>query len=135
MSDIASAFRYVARMQVHVRSFIFFASFCLLAMQMSGLHLHVDTSGEPAGLHGAHLHDDVYDVSSAHSHNAEIDVQLLEQLGATWSKLIPLILLFAILLVARGWLQRRIWIHQARICTLSSQGHWRPPLRAPPQTH
>tara|TARA_R110001592_G_scaffold254129_3_gene517522 strand:- start:70968 stop:71327 length:360 start_codon:yes stop_codon:yes gene_type:complete len=119
-------------MQIHIRSLILFVSFCLLVMQMSGLHLHVDTSGETAGLHGTHLH---HDVSSGHSHNAEIDVQLLEQLGATWSKLIPLILFCAILLVVRGWLQRRIWIPPTQVGRLCRQGHWRPPLRAPPQTH
>ena len=132
MCDIVSAIRYVGRLQIHVRSFILFVSLCLLSMQMSELHLHIDTSGKPARLHGAHLQ---HDVSSAHSHNAEIDVPLLEQLGATWSKLLPLILFCAILLVVRGWLQQRIWIPPTQVGTLYRQGYWRPPLRAPPQTH
>ena len=107
-----------------------FACFCLLAMQLSGLHMHVDTSGSDAGLHGTHAHQAV---SSGHDHSAEVDVQLLEQSGVSWSKLIPLISQVILLLTAL-WIVRPLWSPAIKSGKSPSRLHWRPPLRAPPFT-
>jgi hypothetical protein len=104
------------------------ACFCLLAIQLSGLHLHVDVSGSDAGLHGTHAHQVI---SSDHDHSAEVDVQLLEQSGISWSKLIPLISQ-VILLLTVLWIVRPLWSPAIKSGKSRSRLHWRPPLRAPP---
>lgn len=97
-------------------------------MQVSGLHLHVDASGSDAGLHGTHAHQ----VNSAdHDHSVEVDIQLLEQLGISWSKLIPLISQVILLLTAL-WIVRPLWSPPITSRKTHSRLHWRPPLRAPP---
>ncbi|MFV1998698.1 MAG: hypothetical protein ACC641_11915, partial [Acidiferrobacterales bacterium] len=45
----------------------------LLAMQMSGLHLHVGADNESAALHGSHVHD-ADPGEHGHSHDAETDI-------------------------------------------------------------
>ena len=97
-------------------------------MQVSGLHLHVDASGSDAGLHGTHAHQ--LD-SSGHDHSAAVDVQLLEQLSISWSKLVPLISQ-VILLATLLWIVRPLWSPTIKLGKSRSRLHWRPPLRAPP---
>lgn len=104
------------------------ACICLLGMQVSGLHLHVDASGSDAGLHGTHAHQ--LD-SSGHDHGAEVDVQLLEQLSFSWSKLVPLISQ-VILLATLLWIVRPPWSPTIKLGKSRSRLHWRPQLRAPP---
>ena len=104
------------------------ACLCLLVMQLSGLHLHVDASGSDAGLHGTHAHQVI---SSDHDHSAEIDVQLLEQFGVSWSKLIPLISQ-VILLLTVLWIVLPLWSPPIKSSKARSRLHWRPQLRAPP---
>ena len=102
--------------------------FCLLFLQLSGLHLHVDALGGDAGVHGTHAYQEI---SSDHDHSAEVDVELLEQLGISWSKLIPLISQ-VILLLAALWIVRPLLSPPLKLGKARSRHHWRPPLRAPP---
>lgn len=105
------------------------ACVCLLAMQMSGLHLHVDVDGHDAGIHGAHLHQPT---PSDHDHSVETDVSLLEQMGFSWSTLVPLILTCVIALALIGWLQFRLRFPLKQTSNVRHRHRWRPPLRAPP---
>lgn len=115
-------------MRIVSGSIVALACICLLGMQVSGLHLHVDASGSDAGLHGTHAHQ--LD-SSEHDHSAEVDVQLLEQLSISWSKLVPLISQ-VILPVKALWIVRPLWSPTFKSGKARSRRHWRPPLRAPP---
>ena len=121
--------RYSAGMSGALRSIAGFACICLLAMQMSGLHLHVDADGHDAGLHGAHVHQAGPD---DHDHSTDTDVSLLEQLGIGWSKLIPLLLIWAIVLAWVGWIQARLRTPPRQSTKVRHRHRWRPPLRAPP---
>lgn len=101
---------------------------CLLAMQLSGLHLHIDTVNKDTGLHGTHTHQLI---SSDHDHNAEVDVQLLEQYSSSVSKLIPVISQ-VILLVTALWIVGPLWSPSITPEKARIRLRWRPPLRAPP---
>ncbi|MEE4144241.1 MAG: hypothetical protein V2I26_05525 [Halieaceae bacterium] len=105
------------------------AYLCLISMQMSGSHLHVDAGGEHVGLHSTHLHGTAV---HGHDHSAERDVPLLEELGLTWSKLLPLILACVALLISEYWLRTHYWPLPAEFPKPRRRSRWRPPLRAPP---
>jgi len=98
-------------------------------MQMSGLHLHIEADNDAAHLHGTHLHQAE---NHGGDHSGDIDVSLVEKLRINWTQLIPLILACAIMLIARGWLQQRVWLPPIQLGKLYRHTHWRPPLRAPP---
>ena len=106
-------------------------------MQVSGLHLHVDTQGNDAGIHAAHVHqagpeDHSHDHEAVHDHSAESDVSLLEQLNANWAKLMPL-LIICLLATALGVRSiSRLGIPSGRPLKTRRRERWRPPLRAPP---
>lgn len=108
------------------------ACICMLAMQIGGLHLHVDTKGNDAGIHGAHVHHADPD---HHDHSADIDVSLLEQLGINWSKLIPLLFVCAVVIMAAAWIRRPDWYPPLPAGKVLHRLRWRPPLRAPPVSH
>lgn len=103
---------------------------CLLAMQMSGLHLHVDAYGHGAGLHGTHLHHAGPD-DHDHDHSTEVDVPLLEKLNVFSAKLIPLLVTFVIALLAVVWV-RPVWSLPVLPNKIHHRVRLRPPLRAPP---
>jgi hypothetical protein len=101
----------------------------LLAIQLSGLHMHVDAAGDARGMHGTHVHQlDPDD----HDHSTDIDVSVLEQVSVSWSKLVPLLFTAAILLASVVW--RRLKVRAPPEITAKASGNirWRPPLRAPP---
>tara|TARA_R110001599_G_scaffold342884_1_gene565049 strand:- start:6490 stop:6888 length:399 start_codon:yes stop_codon:yes gene_type:complete len=129
LSDIIPTLGYIPAMQISIRSLALFACLCLLALQMSGLHLHIETDNDSANLHGTHLHQAE---NHGQDHSADIDVSLVEELRINWTQLIPLILACAILLIAKGWLQQRLWLPLVQFVKLCRRSHWRPPLRAPP---
>jgi hypothetical protein len=110
----------------------------LLIIQVSGLHLHVDEDGHDAGIHAAHLHqvvseDHVYHQhGDLHDHSAEVDVSLLEQLSASWSKLIPLLIACVISVYLGLRLQQSLQTPSRQLGKIRHREHWRPPLRAPP---
>ena len=106
-----------------------FACVCLLTMQLSGLHLHVDPGGNDTGMHGTHVHDADPD---DHDHSADVDVSLLEQLSSSWSKLIPLLIICVIVLAAVAWTQTRLRSPPAQSGKARYRVRWRPLLRAPP---
>ena len=105
------------------------ACLCLLVMQISGLHLHVDPKGNDAGIHGTHVHQADPD---DHDHSADIDVPLLEQLGISWSKLIPLLLACVFVFLAAVWVQLSLRAPPIQTGRVRQRLRWRPPLRAPP---
>lgn len=114
------------------------ASICMLAMQMGGLHRHVDAHGQEAGLHVAHVHhagpeNHTYQADiGKHDHSVEIDVWLLEELSTSWSKLVPLLFACAIVLAVAVWTQCRLQAPPIRTGKVRHRLRWRPPLRAPP---
>ncbi len=107
--------------------FIVIPVIALLSMQLSGLHMHVNTDGSD-GLHGTHVHATDPD---GHEHEHDIDVSLLE-LGASWGKLVLLLppLLFILLTFAQSG--RTVWILVEDTFQRRQRTRWRPPLRAPP---
>ena len=104
----------------------------LLAMQMSGLHLHVSADSQGGALHGTHLHDADTDGRHGHGHDADTDVSRFEA-GTTWSKLIPFLvtLLFVLLIVTLA--SKTVWPPLIERLYTRRRSRWRPPLRAPPQ--
>ena len=105
------------------------ACICLIMMQMSGTHIHIDARGEHAGLHGTHLHETD---QHGHDHSAVSDVSVLEKLGLTWSKLLPVILSAVALLFTQHWPRQQTWILPVQFGKPRRRSRWRPPLRAPP---
>lgn len=108
--------------------FVAFACFCLLVLQLSGLHMHVDIGSDDAGLHGSHMHQFA---SPNDDHRAEVDVALLEQLVGQWSKIVALVC-YCLLLIVAAWIFRPTWSPPLRSGTVERRLHWRPLLRAPP---
>ena len=126
---------------------------CLMAVQASGLHLHVDETGRNAGLHSAHMHhahradhEDRDHIESQshqgdlhahpsgdHDHSEESDVSLFEQLNSS-----PYSDMGAAALIQTPPLPEplRVQIHflapPGAPPYEQSWAHWRPPLRAPP---
>lgn len=122
---------YSARMSSVLKLMTATACICLLAMQMGGLHLHVDADGHDAGMHGTHLHQPAPS-DHDHSHSAETDVSLLEEIGFSLSKLVPLILTCVIVLALIGWIQLKFRFPLKQTSNVRHRHRWRPPLRAPP---
>ena len=119
-------------------SIAIFACLSLLVLQLSGLHLHVDAAGEDAGMHVAHAHYNApkdygrHGVVEEHDHSADTDISLTEQLNASWTKLIPLLIKVVIaVLLGQGLLARIRWT-PTESGTVRHVKHWRPPLRGPP---
>jgi hypothetical protein len=107
--------------------FMAFLCLSLLAMQVSGLHLHTNLEGS-GGLHGTHAHAVDRD---GHDHEADTDVSFLE-LAAGWVKTIPFLLLFIAIFLAVVSDGRRVWAAITKTFQQRRYSHWRPPLRAPP---
>lgn len=111
----------------------------LLAMQLGGLHLHVDADGNDAGIHAVHLHqvgpeDQNHhdEVGEVHDHSVEVDVSLLEELNASWTNLIPLLMVCVIAAFLGLRPQRLLRLALRHPHKTRHREHWRPPLRAPP---
>lgn len=101
----------------------------LLAVQLSGLHMHVDAVGDSLGMHGTHVHQlDPDD----HDHSTDMDVSVLEQVSASWSKLVPLLFAAAILLASVVSIRLNARAPPEITAKASGNIRWRPPLRAPP---
>jgi len=111
-------------------------SFC--AMQISGLHMHADAHGHAAGLHLTHLHTAAPEDHSHHGnpdgndHSAETDVSLTEQLSTSWTKLIPLLILFLIAVLFHLGLPTRLQPSPTQSANVRRRERRLPPLRAPP---
>jgi hypothetical protein len=105
-------------------------SFCLLSLQLSGLHLHVDAYGadNATELHGTHLHEDE---SDEHGHDSDVDVGLTEP-GITWKNYFPILAMFTLTLLVTFPRVAKIWTPTVEPFFTSYRSHWRPPMRAPP---
>jgi hypothetical protein len=105
-----------------------FACLCLLAIQLSGIHLHVDIGSEQAESHGTHMHQFS---STDGDHAGDVDVQLLEQFVGQWSKIVAQVC-YVFLLIVAAWIFRPTWSPPLRSEKVDPRLHWRPLLRAPP---
>lgn|GEM_PF-882937 len=126
---------------------------CLLAVQTSGLHLHVDEAGNHAGLHSAHTHTahhadhhnhdnheseshrgDLHrHSSSSHDHSQESDVSLFEQVTSSpQSDQVSAAIEEALPAPVPAWVQIHTPAPAGVFQYNKSCIHWRPPLRAPP---
>lgn len=126
--DAVLEIRYSQSMHGFSTSAAAFACLCLLALQLSGLHLHVDIGGEQAESHGTHMHQFL---SPEDNHSGEVDVQLLEQLVGQWSKIVALVSYVFVLILA-AWIVRPTWSPPLSSGQSERRLHWRPQLRAPP---
>jgi hypothetical protein len=115
-----------------------FACLSLLVLQLSGLHLHADATGQEAGLHGTHLHHAApedhnhHGIVEAHDHASESDVSLTEQLGTSWIKLISLLIVSVIAVLFGFRLVTRLRLAPTQSGKVRYLERWRPPPRAPP---
>jgi len=123
------------------------AATSLLALQLSGVHMHIDEHGYvgvPEGAHShnqlAHQHDIDAEKNASHGHehpeepdyDGSKDLSIVELSGGA-SKLV---LAFLLLVLVLPILARRCAGIFQILCApvLSSRRtRWRPPLRAPPQ--
>jgi hypothetical protein len=122
-------FVYGSAMRNSPTWFIVIPVIALLSMQLSGLHLHVNSDGA-GGLHGTHVHETDSD-GHGHGHEHDTDVSLFE-LGTSWGNLVLFLppLFIMLTFVQSG---RSVWMLIAD--TFQHRRHrsrWRPPLRAPP---
>ena len=121
-------FVYGSAMRNSPTWFIVIPVIALLSMQLSGLHLHINSDGA-GGLHGTHVHETD---SDGHGHEDDTDVSLFE-LGTSSGNLVlflPPLLFIMLTFVQSG---RTVWMLIAD--TFQHRRHrsrWRPPLRAPP---
>ncbi|MDZ4728550.1 MAG: hypothetical protein SH820_01230 [Xanthomonadales bacterium] len=114
-------------MRFRSAKFLAFICLCLLALQISGLHLHANPQGS-GELHGSHVHDAD---SDGHDHRADTDIGYLEY-SSGWVKPLPfLFLTFAVFFLVVNYC-RRIWAPVYSNFLHRSYLRWRPPLRAPP---
>ena len=114
---------------MRIRSITFLAFICLslLALQVSGMHLH--TTLEGAGeLHGTHVHDADPD---EHDHQSDVDIGYLEY-ASSWAKPVPFLFFAITLFVFFAAAIRRAWIPFHTLFHFGNHLRWRPPLRAPP---
>ncbi len=100
----------------------------MLALQLSGLHLHVVAAENTTEMHGTHLHQTVL---QEHDHSADVDVNLLEQFAGHWSKVVALVSHVVVLLFA-VWILSPNWTSPLKFGTKRRRLRWRPLLRAPP---
>ena len=102
-----------------------------LSVQLSGLHLHVNSDGY-GGLHGTHIHDADHDGHGrGHGHEADTDVSLLKFFSG-WVKLPLVLALFVCVILAVMRLDKLVWAPITHRILSRGQFRWRPPLRAPP---
>ena len=116
-------------MRASPTAFIVILVICLLSMQLSGLHMHVNSDGAD-GLHGTHVHETDSD-GHGHAHEQDTDVSLFE-LGTSWGKLFLFLPLFLFILLTFVQSGRIVWTLVADTFQHRRRLRWRPPLRAPP---
>jgi hypothetical protein len=101
--------------------------FCLLAMQVSGLHLHAGLEGN-GDLHTTHVHAADPD---GNGHETDSDVSFFEA-SSRWMKPIPFLFLFIAAVFALVTYGKQAWVPVTKPFHPCSHFRWRPPLRAPP---
>jgi hypothetical protein len=100
---------------------------CLLALQVSGLHLHTNVT-ESGGVHGTHVHPADFD---GNGHETDTDVSFMDASGR-WIKPIPFLFLFIATVFTMVTYRKQVWVPIAITFHPSRHDRWRPPLRAPP---
>lgn len=114
------------------------ACISLVAIQLSGLHMHANANENSDGLHLTHRHfvatQDHYHhgSSEAHNHSAGTDFALTEQLSTSGTKLIPLLILIVIAALLGLRLHTQLRSSPTQSEKVRHRERWRPPLRAPP---
>ena len=101
--------------------------FCLVMVQVSGLHLHTNFEGN-GGLHGPHIH--AAD-PEGHDHESETDVSFWE-FTIAWVKQIPFLPLFIATVFVFAAFAKQVWVLTTKTFKPCRHTRWRPPLRAPP---
>jgi hypothetical protein len=100
---------------------------CLLAMQVSGLHLHASLDGSN-NIHGTSALE--FD-PDGHGHEEGSDVSFLES-ATGWVKPLPFLVLFISALFACILIRTPFWTPVTKLLHFPRHIRWRPPLRAPP---
>lgn len=114
-------------MRTHSTHFLAFICLCLLALQVSGMHLHTSQNG--AGeLHATHVHGADPD---GQNHAADVDLSYLEY-ATSWVKPMPVLLFAVVLFVFFSNSTQRAWGPLRKNFRPYNHLRWRPPLRAPP---
>ena len=133
---------------LNVRSWVISAGcVSLLAVQMSGLHMHVNAEGYSGTPQGVHVHDTHSHDAPAHEHSVPVDHEHTGGQGhagdqdVSIAKVTPgvpklpfdlIALVFILLLVLRS--ADKITPRTTSVLRPQSRHeHWRPPLRAPPR--
>lgn len=125
---IRQSMGYSLLMRVGTLSIAALVSITMLAMQMTGLHLHASQTSDNASLHGVHVHD--VD-SDGHDHSADVDVSLSD-LGMVWSKIMSGLLVDFSIVLAIVSAIHSLRPPPAPILFQQRRLRWRPLLRAPP---
>jgi len=129
-------------------SVVMVACLSLLAVQLSGLHMHVNDhgyTGTPQGTHvhgeGTHSHGDEADIHDAaihghehggdQDHDGDKDVSIVK-LGAGGSKLLILHAWLGLSRLIPLTLGEKLSPYSAAPRFIGRHERWRPPLRAPP---
>ncbi|MEQ8206919.1 MAG: hypothetical protein RIA65_12135 [Woeseia sp.] len=111
---------------------VLLACTALLALQFSGLHLHLHAlnGGDASEENVAHLHVAVPDLDE-HEYDADVDVSLFE-LGSTAQKSMPFIVAIAAAILLLLWVYKVSWPVPVNSFRFMCRPRWRPLLRAPP---
>jgi len=105
------------------------ACVCLLGLQLTGLHMHVE-AGIGGHAHGAHVYPQGID---GDDHDGEQDVASVT-LGAPAAKLLLFLVAFVLPALSLAGATQRVPLPVEIAPRKSGRTHWRPPLRAPPHS-
>ena len=121
---------------------ILVACLSLLALQLSGLHTHVDADGYVGTPQGTHVHGNGTHVDGAgidtHGHGGDTDhagdkdVSIVE-LSTGASKILLFLVWVGLLLLIVLELRNKISLNFVGPPPTGRHARWRPPLRAPPR--
>lgn len=121
---------------------ILVACLSLLALQLSGLHTHVDADGYVGTPQGTHVHGNGTHVDGAdidaHGHGGDTDhagdkdVSIVE-LSTGASKILLFLVWVGLLLLIVLQLRDKISLNFVGPPPTGRHARWRPPLRAPPR--
>ncbi|ANO52531.1 hypothetical protein [Woeseia oceani] len=113
---------------------VLIACTAFLALQFSGLHLHLHAANAAHSAEGnvAHLRVAMTDFD-AHESEADVDVSLFE-LGSTAQKSMPFIVALVAAVLLLLWTYKVSWPIPVNSFRFMCRPRWRPLLRAPPLT-
>jgi hypothetical protein len=120
---------YTLAMDRRGRALVLLGCLSLLGLQLSGLHMHVDSHGYAGAPHGTHVHKRGAD---SHDHEHETDVAVVK-LGTIGSKHFLFLIAVGLTLVTIFSVCLRLAPAYAPAPPIGRRPHWRPPQRAPPR--